>query len=138
MIGERIKLLRKKHDLSQSEFGTIMSVSNTTISNWETGFSKPSYEELKKLAQFFNVTTDYLLGIDEDKRRDMEVIKDYLVMHHIIKNPNDISEDEFIKTMSLFGMMKESIINSSNNDIYKNAPNMDLQKDNSDMEKNYE
>ncbi len=54
--------LRKDRHLSQREMAAILHVSPGTISNYETGKYAPSYDTLIKLADFFDVTTDYLLG----------------------------------------------------------------------------
>lgn len=58
----RIAELRKKRNLTQKEFGIIMGVAQNTVCNWETGKREPDYESLKKMAFFFNCSTDYLLG----------------------------------------------------------------------------
>jgi len=61
-ISARIREQRIINKLSQSELGNIVSVGKTTISNWETGYSSPDMGSVIKLAELFNVTTDYLLG----------------------------------------------------------------------------
>lgn len=58
----RIAALRKERKLSQKELGTIIGVAQNTICNWENGKREPDYESLKKLAFFFDCSTDYLLG----------------------------------------------------------------------------
>lgn len=58
----RIAMLRKEHKISQKEFGSIIGVAQNTISNWENGNREPDFESLKKMASFFNCSTDYLLG----------------------------------------------------------------------------
>lgn len=64
MIGERIKELRKSKKMSQSELGKFIGVSQTTVTAWENGRAEPSSSYVTKLATFFNVSTDYLLGRD--------------------------------------------------------------------------
>ncbi len=54
--------LRKDRHLSQKQMAAMLHVSSGTISNYETGRYAPSYETLVKLADFFDVSTDYLLG----------------------------------------------------------------------------
>lgn len=60
--GKRIRLLRRSKGVTQTELGQAIGVGKTTISNYETGYSSPDTETLSKMAQYFNVTTDYLLG----------------------------------------------------------------------------
>lgn len=63
IIGERIRRLRREKDISQEQLGKMLNVGKTTISNYETGYSSPDNETLKKLAEIFDCTTDYLLGL---------------------------------------------------------------------------
>ena len=58
----RIAILRKERKLSQKELGAIIGVAQNTICNWENGKREPDYDSLKKMAFFFNCSTDYLLG----------------------------------------------------------------------------
>ncbi|WP_125154312.1 helix-turn-helix domain-containing protein [Clostridium rectalis] len=60
-LKDRIKQERLKRELSQRELAKIMNVSKQTISNWENGNRVPDVLTLKKLADYFNVSTDYLL-----------------------------------------------------------------------------
>lgn len=59
---KRLKELRTKKDISQEELGLIISLSKSTISLYESGKREPDYETLKKLADYFGCSTDYLLG----------------------------------------------------------------------------
>lgn len=65
MLGQRIKDLRKQKHISQTELGKFVGVSQTTVTAWENGRAEPSSAFLSKLADLFNVTTDYLLGRPE-------------------------------------------------------------------------
>lgn len=58
----RIAILRKERNLSQKELGAIIGVAQNTICNWENEKREPDYNSLKKMAFFFNCSTDYLLG----------------------------------------------------------------------------
>lgn len=61
-IGSRLKKLRNEKDLTQEKLGEMIGVVKSTISQYETNTSRPDYETLQKLADFFNVSVDYLLG----------------------------------------------------------------------------
>lgn len=58
----KIAELRKEKGLSQKELGAIIGAAQNTISNWENGNREPDYENLKKLAFYFDCSVDYLLG----------------------------------------------------------------------------
>ena len=62
----RIRELRKKGRLSQQTLAEQIGVFRNTISNWETGYSQISLENAKKVAEYFGVTIDYLLGSESD------------------------------------------------------------------------
>lgn len=62
---DRFKNLRNELDLSQSEIGAILSVSQKTISNYELGKRFPDEKMLNKMADFFDVSVDYMLGRTE-------------------------------------------------------------------------
>jgi len=61
-IGERIRQLRKEHRLNQKEFAKILNIQNTTLSQYETGVNTPSDDMKIKIADYFEVSIDYLLG----------------------------------------------------------------------------
>lgn len=65
-IGERIKELRIERGLLQRELALKIYFSQSQISNWEKGATEPSANALLKLADFFEVTADYLLGREDD------------------------------------------------------------------------
>lgn len=62
ILGKRIKKLREEAGLSQKELAKRLNISNTTLSQYETGQRVPSDDIKIKIAEFFNTTIDYLLG----------------------------------------------------------------------------
>ena len=62
----RIKKLRKQAKLSQQTLADQIGVFCNTISNWETGYSQISLENAKKVAEYFGVTIEYLLGSESE------------------------------------------------------------------------
>lgn len=65
-LNEKIMKLRKERGLSQEELGEVINVSRQAISKWENGATKPDIDKIKELAQFFNVSFDYLLNDEID------------------------------------------------------------------------
>ncbi|MFS8303233.1 helix-turn-helix domain-containing protein [Bacillus altitudinis] len=61
MLGKRITSLRKQSGLTQEELAKKLNVSRSALSQYELGTRDPNYELLIKIANFFEVTTDYLL-----------------------------------------------------------------------------
>lgn len=62
MIFRRIRDLREDHDLSQKQIGDLLGISQRAYSYYETGTSQLTAEILIRLADFYGVTVDYLLG----------------------------------------------------------------------------
>ncbi len=73
MLNENIKTFRLSKNMNQVEFAKALGVTKQCVSNWENDNVVPSVEMLCKIATFFGVSTDYLLGRSE--RRVIEVSK---------------------------------------------------------------
>lgn len=63
---ERLKELRIENNLSQKDLAKRIDVSDGTICFWENGTNEPKLSYIKKLAIFFDVTTDYLIGLENE------------------------------------------------------------------------
>lgn len=64
LIGPRIRLLRKKKQISQEKLGIELNLSKTTISHYENESRIPSIETLIDIANYFEVDLNYILGLD--------------------------------------------------------------------------
>ena len=62
----RLKELRKKKGISQLRLATDLNTTQNTISRYETGERDPGIDELVKIADYFNVSVDYLIGRTEN------------------------------------------------------------------------
>jgi repressor LexA len=62
MFGYKLKELRKREKISQKELATQIGVAQSTVGMWENGKNKPEYDTLLKIAEFFEVSVDYLSG----------------------------------------------------------------------------
>lgn len=98
MIGERIKSLRKEKNITQVELGKAVGVSTSMIGMYETKARKPSYEVLLKIANYFDVTTDYLIGkvnykpdLTTDELKEIGV--EYIALAKKFKDKNIPPED---------------------------------------------
>lgn len=66
MFSDILKELRIKNKLSQEKLANELNIRKSTISNWEMNKSKPSFDMLKKISEYFGVSIDYLLGQELD------------------------------------------------------------------------
>lgn len=79
MLSDRIKALRKRADLTQSELSEQLNsrfglkTDRATVSNWERGASTPVFQTVACLAKLFDVSIDYLT--DDEKENDKEFLK---------------------------------------------------------------
>ena len=64
----RLKKLRKKKGISQLRLATDLNTTQNTISRYETGEREPGIDELIKIADYFNVSVDYLIGRTENPK----------------------------------------------------------------------
>lgn len=64
-FSQRLKLLRQRHRLTQSELADILELKPTAISNYESTRNEPSFSKLIALSKYFDVSCDYLLGVSD-------------------------------------------------------------------------
>ncbi|MBE6708749.1 MAG: helix-turn-helix transcriptional regulator [Ruminococcaceae bacterium] len=83
-IGERIKSLRKKNDMTQEKLADFLCVSYQAVSKWECGASNPDLSLIVPLAKLLHVTTDELLGMVEPETDEKKLEYDalYEKAHH--------------------------------------------------------
>ncbi len=102
MNGERLRKLRKSKGLTQEQLGNILGVKKASISSYEKEERTPTIEHLISMIQFFNVSSDYLLGSDflieiEDKER-----KKYIpITKEEIDFINELKKDKMVYNILL-------------------------------------
>ena len=67
-IGERIRKMRKKNELTQESLADLLGVTSKAVSKWETGSGCPDLSLIVPLARVLRVTTDELLGMKDSER----------------------------------------------------------------------
>ena len=70
----RLRDLRREKNLTGAELGKILNLKKTTISSWENGKSYPEVETLLKLAKYFDVSLDYLMGLNNATPEDKSIL----------------------------------------------------------------
>lgn len=81
MLGENIRRLRQERGLCQEDLGRRIGASKQSVSNWENGNIAPSIDLLIRLADFFGVSTDYLLGREERRTLNAAGLSDIQATH---------------------------------------------------------
>ena len=77
----RLREIREKKGVSQKELAEYLNLTQVQISKYELGKNEPDLNTIKKIATFFDVTIDYLLGTSEENiilitRNDLEILKE--------------------------------------------------------------
>lgn len=93
MIDERIKHLREQNSMTQAELAKKLGITRSSVNAWEMGISIPSTQYIVELAHIFNISTDYLLGVDHSATIDVSGLTqdDIEALHSLIthlKNKN--------------------------------------------------
>jgi len=106
-LAKRIKELRTEKNLTQEEFGKVFGIVKSTVSLYESGKSTPDDEIKKKIAEYFNVSLDYLMGASDVRDPyDQEKHKDELR-----KKAKDSVEKEFKKEIEALDEFRNIMIN---------------------------
>lgn len=63
-LGNRLRELLEIKGMKQKDFAYAMNLSSSTVGNYINNLREPDYETLKKIAKYFHVSVDYLLGVD--------------------------------------------------------------------------
>jgi len=64
MVADRIKALREQKGFTQTELSKQLGITRSSVNAWEMGISVPSTQYIVELSDIFDVSTDYLLGVD--------------------------------------------------------------------------
>lgn len=111
----RIKILREDLKLSQADFAKKVGLTQQSISLYEKGDREPSLDVLKKLADFFDVSTDYLLGKTNIKNQKVLELDDIdIAFASGVKGLNDENKETLRNIME--GLLaKQELEKNSNN-----------------------
>ena len=91
-LGGRIRKLRESRNMTQTELSEILGMKTyTTVSKWEKNENFPKGKDLKKLAEIFNVTSDYLLGLSDTELGKITTQNEH---HEILTLCNQLNEDK--------------------------------------------
>lgn len=107
VLGQRLNKLREEKGLTQKELSSRLGMARTTYSGYENGSREPDNHTLEKIADFFDVSIDYLLGrtndrkvveTDTGKKHPAQILREYLDMgltNEEIKKRMDFMVDVF-------------------------------------------
>lgn len=109
----RFKSLIDRSGISQKDLSKAVGYTQQTISKWYNGRTEPDTETIKKIANYFNVTTDYLLGNDnkntenEKEQKELNILKELLIKNNFMNEEEDLTKVQINKLMKFVNANKE-------------------------------
>lgn len=68
-FNQRLKDIREDKDLTQTQFGKILDMTQKKVSRLETGVTEPTTQEIKKICKIFKISADWILGLTDEPRK---------------------------------------------------------------------
>lgn len=116
MFKERLNELLKSRNMYQNDLAQYIGYTTQAVSRWCRGETEPDLEMLAKIANFFNVSTDYLLGnvpYKNDKElEEIKALKRLLVKNGFMEDNEDLTDEELNKLMKFVSANKEFLKDS--------------------------
>jgi transcriptional regulator with XRE-family HTH domain len=121
MFGNKIKSLRKQQGIKQKDLASHLKIATSTLSQYENNKRHPNFFILKEIALFFNVTTDFLLGLESKKKSlsfkrlkdiDFQLSNDFsfnILIEDMTTSLYDIYENKDYKSLQIMYHLYESI-----------------------------
>lgn len=115
MFGERLKLVLDNNEIKQVDLARHLNLSQQAINRWCQNITRPDFETLVKIADFLNVSTDFLLGKEEkdskneDILKEKQILKKALIESGYMKKNEDLSNEELKKLMEFVKINKKYI-----------------------------
>ena len=98
-FSERLKSLRLEAGLTQKEISEKLSISQPQYARWEAGKRSPTSETLQKFADFFDVSTDYLLGNSDSRYSDEQLDGMEIFFRNQTQDMTEQEREEFRKEL---------------------------------------
>lgn len=114
-FSDRLKKLREQSNLSQSELASRIDIAKSTLAMYETGKREPKFDTVRRIADFFDVSADYLLGqinepLSKEVARPKSSVMTQAEIEEFINNPNmrpkykgrELTDEEIIRLSKVF------------------------------------
>lgn len=115
MFQIRLKELREEKRISQAALAKILGISQSAVGAWESGVNKPEYSLLEKLAEYFDVSVDYLMcksdnrqpQIDDDINAILQELKDRPEMKVLFSASSKATKEDIIRAAKFLDAMTD-------------------------------
>lgn len=101
-LGERLKQLRDEYGYDQKEMGKKLNITSSAYGYYEQGRNEPPLETLVKIAEIFNVTTDYLLGLSNKRENPIfyHLSENFMLTHQEMIVIEKMKENYLLRQLS--------------------------------------
>lgn len=101
--------LRKERKVSQQDIGNLVGVTYQAVGKWEAGDSEPDNEAIIKIANYFGVSTDYLLGNIPEKsiNEELDTLRQLLIKSGFMNAGEDLTQEQMEKLLKFVNANKE-------------------------------
>lgn len=99
----RLRDLRRENNLTGEQLASALNMKQSAISKWENGLQEPSKENLKKLAAYFHVSSDYLLGLTDERepyKKPLKFEEELKILENTKRNNDIFTITDNIKNLS--------------------------------------
>jgi len=125
-ITEKLKEIREKNALTMKEVAESVGLNPATYRNYESGRLEPNLTTLCKLADFYHVTADYLLGREDEKNTTIETLSREFNMtdleRNIVKKYLELSDEQRVCAMEFL----KQVVETSNETLERKTVKEDL------------
>ena len=111
----RLKEIRDKLNIQQKDVCTSLGIPQNTYSQYENGKRQPDNETLVKIASFFNVTTDYLLGCTNEITSKPDELENDVIIYN--RNGKIVKKKMSKEKMDMLASMIDAIPEDNNPDL---------------------
>ncbi len=118
MFSERLRFILEERQIKQLYLAKHLNVTQQAVNRWCQGITTPDYITLKEIANYLNVSIDYLLGNDENVSKqdrimkEKEALKNALISVGYMEDREDLSNDELERLMKFVKNNKDFIKNA--------------------------
>ena len=106
MFPIRLKELRSNKGISQAKLAKELGVSVGAVGNWESGIRLPDAKTIQRIADYFNATTDYLLGRTDEKKTAPNELSLSTEQQDLITSVSELPAEDVKKTLEYVEFLK--------------------------------
>ncbi|MCY9376484.1 helix-turn-helix domain-containing protein [Bacillus sp. T17B1] len=107
MYGQRLRQLRKAHKYTMEDIGRKLGIAKSSYGGYEAESKKPPLDKLTQLAEIYDVSVDYIIGVtdDPDPKKERKNISEFLEKDNLHWNGHPLSPDELEPIKQIFKLL---------------------------------